>query len=774
MLLRPSTSSTTTSKLVLRSLYRSLLRAARPFSHPSPSAPAYASLIRRSGVAHDWEECVHKLENNRQRVAATTHCGDKHNDGKIEKQNILPRSWARNLSRSYSDLQEDYALRKDYFEQRYGVDDDDDDWDEDDETAMDLAVGSSSYYKHNDEYIMEEDPKFILFRHLLREWFAGDSRRDDYGIGEKKSISEERWPRQWSPKELGYYENGKVNQIPLMKFPSQITCDNASLSLKKLIQREFRAPTVEERMMMESSKAKEKSSNPEAFNSGRPRHAPRRETSNDEIYPSSFIDNEIRIQTAFYTLTELNRKLAWATKIGLSPDLFSQEAKVNERKRKRLAQAAKGVSQFSSDPPTIETNTAFLKEESSSLEAHNKDGNNADNDDDDANKIPSSTLQCGTYLIAHPLMTGYFAKSVIVILDHAEEVNNSTKTEEGSGGTYGLIINRLALQPAMVQQLPQRLQWDILRQNWEEEKRKSEMKEEEHHPAVGASRNDALESSSSNSRKTGSSDEPTTVLSSPDTTARSAILRRPISLLQAMQDLPETVQMAFGDSPVREGGPVNLSLQMIHRRAVEKTIASADQDSDPNTQEGEMIKQGKVVSSKIGGTPLLGAEQHENKQKDSEERIYFRGDVIEASYEVLNGRSDREDFSFIIGAACWAPGQLANEIDQGCWMPFRGPPQMTMTGMVDHIEDIAAPASSDSDEHTETGGTTPFPPKQLPNTAIFASQQPSCQPAMRPVGDLWLSIMCALGEDEADVGFMMLDNKNVTDKLGDACDNFDR
>jgi hypothetical protein len=36
------------------------------------------------------------------------------------------------------------------------------------------------------------------------------------------------------------------------------------------------------------------------------------------------------------------------------------------------------------------------------------------------------------YLIAHPLMTGYFAKSVIVILDHAEEeVNNKLQTSEG-------------------------------------------------------------------------------------------------------------------------------------------------------------------------------------------------------------------------------------------------------------------------------------------------------------------------------------------------------
>jgi hypothetical protein len=32
-----------------------------------------------------------------------------------------------------------------------------------------------------------------------------------------------------------------------------------------------------------------------------------------------------------------------------------------------------------------------------------------------------SPLKCGTYLIAHPLMMGYFTRSVIVILDHTEE-----------------------------------------------------------------------------------------------------------------------------------------------------------------------------------------------------------------------------------------------------------------------------------------------------------------------------------------------------------------
>jgi len=44
---------------------------------------------------------------------------------------------------------------------------------------------------------------------------------------------------------------------------------------------------------------------------------------------------------------------------------------------------------------------------------------------------PQQVFQPGAYLVAHPLQTGYFAQTVVVILDHSEE-----------GGTYGLVVNR--------------------------------------------------------------------------------------------------------------------------------------------------------------------------------------------------------------------------------------------------------------------------------------------------------------------------------------------
>ena len=124
-----------------------------------------------------------------------------------------------------------------------------------------------------------------------------------------------------------------------------------------------------------------------------------------------------------------------------------QQSTREELKWKRLVQAAKGVSLFPTQPAVAdEPNQAT-------------DTNDGIHDIVHENARPSSILQCGTYLIAHPLMTGYFAKSVIVILDHAEEdenKDNPAKTEggevegeesssdgSGGGGTYGIIINRL-------------------------------------------------------------------------------------------------------------------------------------------------------------------------------------------------------------------------------------------------------------------------------------------------------------------------------------------
>ena len=54
-----------------------------------------------------------------------------------------------------------------------------------------------------------------------------------------------------------------------------------------------------------------------------------------------------------------------------------------------------------------------------------------------------SPLKCGTYLIAHPLMTGYFARSVIVF-DHTEDrPGGLSETEERGGIEEGGVVGGL-------------------------------------------------------------------------------------------------------------------------------------------------------------------------------------------------------------------------------------------------------------------------------------------------------------------------------------------
>ena len=100
---------------------------------------------------------------------------------------------------------------------------------------------------------------------------------------------------------------------------------------------------------------------------------------------------------------------------------------------------------------------------------YNDDNDNNSNNDHCEDVSP---LKCGNYLVAHPLMTGYFARSVIVLLDHTPESTDNSSDEQ-KGGTYGLIVNRLALQPETVDTTRRKL--ELLRRNWEEGKKKARL-----------------------------------------------------------------------------------------------------------------------------------------------------------------------------------------------------------------------------------------------------------------------------------------------------------
>lgn len=764
--------ATTISPFVVRSLYRCLLRSSKPFSPPSPNYAVYASLLHRSGISHDWEECIYRLEKKRsKKLQQQRQCRDNRDNTSI------PKSWAMNLTRSYVDLKEDYQLYKESLAS-HDFDSDDDDDDDDYVIYDDIPIGTTSPL--HDQYDVDEDPKFVLFRHLLREWFAGDNHNYNIKHHDAKDDDGNSWPRHWSADEEGYYENGRIKQVPLMRFPSQIMNCNGGLSIRSLIQREFRAPTVEEKYEREC-KAKEAAEGTTSSEAA----AAAADTSKVIVYPpSSYIDNPIRLQTAFYTLHELNRKLAWAEKIGV-PTPNHWTATRRSREWKRLVQAAKGVSQFPSSL-SIDGKKRFAADDDSSLLPLT--GDEASRTTNDEKKQSYYPLECGTLVIAHPLMTGYFANSVIILLDHTvapskrnsndpssnntsegsgsgsdssgSSSSSSSNSNAGGGGTYGLIINRLALQTkTSVESTQSRL--EILRQRFEEKKERDLAE---------------ILLKSNNNDQTTMTKKVTERLTAKCTNNNNA--RRPISLLQAVRDenLPETVRLAFGDTPIREGGPVNLCIQMIHRAATEQN----DLESSSSTENENCNSKGK-----IGGTVIPSHfGDHKTPLKEMETTL-FGGDVMKASYAVLGGVKDADDFSFVIGASCWSPGQLENEIQRGYWLPFCGPSSMAMTGMCDHYDtkelEQLSRGHDTKDGNLSTGTKlSSFPPR--PSNAAKLSVEGSAtrgsnnthQSGERPVGDLWLSIMCSLSQGEADLAYVMLDSSHVKDDLGDACDNFYR
>ena len=90
---------------------------------------------------------------------------------------------------------------------------------------------------------------------------------------------------------------------------------------------------------------------------------------------------------------------------------------------------------------------------------------------------------------------------------------------------------------------------------------------------------------------------------------------------------------------------------------------------------------------------------------------------------------------------------------------------MAMTGMCEH-NDIG---EENNDEKTTM--LSMYPPRPSNSTTIKHSKNKFHE---RPSSDLWLSVMCSLGEGEGALAFALSSERNVLDELGDVCDNFDR
>jgi putative AlgH/UPF0301 family transcriptional regulator len=399
-----------------------------------------------------------------------------------------------------------------------------------------------------------------------------------------------------------------------IRFPSQIVADNDVGRLEEVVRREFRAPALGE---WDGS----------AMGSSVPPI-------------SAYFTNDSRREAAFLALRELNKKFVWAESLGVKLMSDAREKKNDGTDEattapKRSRQAAKDVYPIRTNPP-------------------------------------SSYLRPGTFLVAHPLLPGYFSRAVIVVLEHTDPHVAPNKDDDedegnlsGAGGTYGVIINRPSMSSVPTD-------------------------------------NGAL---------------------------------RPRALREVLRPdcNPPILRRSFGDSTVREGGPVNVSVQML-------SVAS------PDTEE----------ALGLGGTVLpmvLPDDRDEQLEQisaavDSDLAVYFNGDLVRAAGHVFEGKLDRDDFSFLVGASVWSVGQLQLEIERGFWIPCRGPPQIAYSGMCEHLE-----------EEEETSASS------------AKGKERKNEKKKRPKPDLWLSMMCAVGEGEAELAQLIADEGEY-DVNGEACDDF--
>jgi putative AlgH/UPF0301 family transcriptional regulator len=191
-----------------------------------------------------------------------------------------------------------------------------------------------------------------------------------------------------------------------------------------------------------------------------------------------------------------------------------------------------------------------------------------------------------------------------------------------------------------------------------------------------------------------------------------------LTLKEVIRPLPSKLSSAFSASPVREGGPVHMSLQMLHSVTCEQqeefqlgghlvTPIATDGADDGNTS-ASTLKEGKT--------------------------IYYGGDLLRVAAAALEGGMDRNrDVVFFAGASSWSSGHLESEVERGYWLPCRGPVSVALTG-------------SCHDHDGDAGASTP-----------------------RPKPDVWLSMMAACGKDEAAIAHLLLVD-NGDDDFGRPCD----
>lgn len=345
---------------------------------------------------------------------------------------------------------------------------------------------------------------------------------------------------------------------------------------------------------------------------------------------SKSYSEKTRQQIAFLTLKELQKKLVWAESLGLHLDHDEDEDDDLD------------------DDDEDEEDDLDDDDDEDGHDGHDRNPFVARN----VVKLPlapsSCYLQPGTFLIAHPLMTGCFARSVICLLQHTPPSNDvssastnveqdkSASKEQGSdiGGTYGLIVNQ-PIKTGVPNAYSERSRWKTLRE----------------------------------------------------------VIR--------YDCLPEGIKVAFGNSPVRNGGPVNLSVQMLRCTTPEEEEKSKIGGSVlpmATTLCDHAVEDTILQNNNDKGTVTTSCHDMAtlSTAMDTNSAVYFGGDIIKAAQAVIDGDIKQDSISFLIGASCWESGQLESEVEKGYWIPCSAPPEIAYSGLCDlkDIHDVQASESS--------------------------------------------------------------------------------
>mmetsp|Transcript_14153 Transcript_14153/g.21743 ORF Transcript_14153/g.21743 Transcript_14153/m.21743 type:complete len:450 (+) Transcript_14153:14-1363(+) len=283
-----------------------------------------------------------------------------------------------------------------------------------------------------------------------------------------------------------------------------------------------------------------------------------------------------RVDCAFQALCQLNQKLSWAETLSA----HAAKDKINTKVR-----PAEGVRR-------INAKNAF---------------------------------QAGAYLIAHPLQTGYFSKTVVVILDHSEE-----------GGTYGLIINR-----SKEKTFQEILQVDGMPEKLVESFGKNEMRD-------GGPVHVSIQMMYS---------------CSPDEEAQYALGG------SVLPFVAEDYDCSFSDS-----NSVSSSTKTSAAAIAGRITVTSDNLTSPEALKDEIQTQAMHSDEAIffrgnvgraSELVLEGSSANENETGDGNKRL------------------NSHDFSFFSGSSVWESGQLESEIERGFWLTASGPPTIALSGEYD-------------------------------------------------------------------------------------------